>query len=211
VSVVTPVMGSKTVFVALCSTLLLGAGLPLAMWLSAGMSFLAILCLNLRPGAVRNQHREKSGLGVTLLMALSAAACYALFDVLVQMWSPAWGFGRFLPIMCGFAWLGSCVFIPLFKQPLRAVPRVAWPWLLGGGLFVALQSLSLITALAVFGDATPMNVVYSGRGLWSVVLVWVVGHWFGNTELSGGSRAVLGWRLLGAVLMMSAIIIAVLR
>jgi hypothetical protein len=40
--------------------------------------------------------------------------------------------------------------------------------------------------------------------LWSVVLVWVVGHWFGNVERSVG-RAVMTRRLLGAAILLGAV------
>ena len=54
------------------------------------------------------------------------------------------------------------------------------------------------------GGAARANVIYSSRGLWSVVAVWAVGHWFGNREQHLGA-SVLRWRLAGAVLMMAAI------
>lgn len=205
VSVVTPALGSKTVMVAWLSTLLLGIRLPWQLWLSAVLSFLAISLLS-RQG----QARERKGLAGMIALSLAAAGCYALFDVLVQKWSPAWGAPRFLPVMFGFCALLSLGFVPLFKEPLRAVPRAAWPWLLAGAFLVALQALSLITALAVFGDATAMNVIYSARGLWSVAAVWLVGHWFQNRE-QHLERRVLGWRLAGAGLMTAAIVVTLTR
>ncbi len=207
VSVVTPAMGSKTVMVAWFSTLLLGVSLPWQLWLSAVLSFLAISLLSRQN---RLQVRQGLGLGQTILLALAAAGCYALFDVLVQKWAPGWGAGRFLPVMLGFCALFSLAFVPLFKEPLWRVPRAAWPWLLGGALCVALQALSLITALAVFGDATAINVIYSARGLWSVAAVWLVGHWFHNRE-QHLERSVLSWRLLGAGMMTAAIVVTLTR
>jgi drug/metabolite transporter (DMT)-like permease len=199
VSVVTPAMGSKTIMVAWFSTLLLGERLPWQLWLSAVLSFLAIALLS-RAGRAG----PRTGLARMLVLSLLAAVCYALFDVLVQKWAPAWGAPRFLPVMFCFCALFSTAFVPLFRQPLRAIPKAAWPWLLGGSLLVALQAMSLVTALAVFGDATAMNVIYSGRGLWSVAAVWLVGHWFHNQEQRLESR-VLAWRLTGAAIMLAAI------
>ena len=127
-----------------------------------------------------------------------------MFDVLVQKWSPAWGMGRFLPIMLGLVLVYSVAFVPFFRKPLWNITQGGWPWLLGGAFFIALQGLVLISALAVIGDATAINIIYSSRGLWSVVAVWWVGHWFGNTEQEVGG-GVLRWRLAGALLMMGAI------
>ena len=149
-------------------------------------------------------------MGRTVALSLLAALCYALFDVLVQKWSPDWGAGRFLPVMFGMCAVLSLGFIPLFRHSLLEIPRAAWPWLGGGSLFIGFQALSLVTALAVFGDATSMNVVYSARGLWSVVAVWLVGHWFGNRERNIGPN-VMRMRLIGAGLMTAAIVVTLLR
>ena len=44
--------------------------------------------------------------------------------------------------------------------------------------------------------------------LLSVLLVWMIGHWFMNQEQHLGAK-VLRWRLLGAALMLSAIVLVV--
>jgi drug/metabolite transporter (DMT)-like permease len=213
VSVATPVLGAKTIFVAWFTTLLLATHLPWQLWCAAGLSFGAILVLNRAPrpaSTVTASAPHHTHLGRTLLFSLLAAASYALFDVLVQKWSPAWGTGRFLPIMFALSAALSLVFLPFIRQPWREVPRVAWPALGGGALFMALQSLAFVSGVAVFGDATAMNVVYSARGVWSVAAVWLIGHWFANTEAQlGGS--VFRWRLAGAALMTSAIVLVVTR
>jgi hypothetical protein len=61
-----------------------------------------------------------------------------------------------------------------------------------------------ITSISVYGQATSANVLYSSRGLWSVVAVWGIGHWFTNREQHLGAR-VLVWRLVGAILMVAAL------
>jgi drug/metabolite transporter (DMT)-like permease len=200
VSVATPALGAKTIYVAWFSTLVLGEKVPWQLWLAACLTFGAILLLNLGRHPIRHPGR-------TIALALGSAACYACFDVLVQKWSPVWGVGRFLPVMFGMAALLSCAFLPLIQGKWFDIPKEALPWLLGGTLFIALQALFLITTVAVFGDATAVNVVYSARGLWSVATVWLVGHWFRNQEQHLGS-AVLRLRLLGAAFMTSAIVIA---
>jgi drug/metabolite transporter (DMT)-like permease len=213
VSVATPALGAKTIFVAWFTTLLLATRLPWQLWCAAGLSFGAITLLQRgrRPdaGTEQDQHHRRR-LGQTLLFSLLAAASYALFDVLVQKWSPAWGAGRFLPIMFALSAVMSLVFVPFFREPLRAIPRAAWPSLATGAIAMALQSFTFVSGVAIFGDATAMNVVYSVRGVWSVAAVWLIGHWFANTEAQLGS-GVFRWRLAGAVLMTSAIVLVVSR
>jgi len=125
--------------------------------------------------------------------------------VLVQKWAPAWGAGRFLPVMMGFVGLYS---LPLLALGGPLVPVGAWRPLLLGSLLVAVQGSLLISSLALFARATTINVVYSARGLWSVGLVWVVGPWFGNRERDQGS-AVFRARLAGAALLLAAIVIVI--
>ncbi len=210
VSVATPALGAKTIFVAWFTTLLLATRLPWQLWCAAGLSFGAITLLQRGPAPAAGHEHHRRRLGQTLLFSLLAAAAYALFDVLVQKWSPAWGAGRFLPIMFALSAVMSVGFMPFFREPLGNVPRTAWPSLAAGALFMALQSFALVSGVAIFGDATALNVVYSARGVWSVVAVWLIGHWFSNTEAQLGS-GVFGWRLAGAALMTSAIVLVISR
>ena len=200
VSVATPVLGAKIILVALFTTVLLTQGVTPKLWAAAALSSVAIALLNRNRGA-RHHH-----VGATILLAGMSALLFALFDVLVQKWAPAWGAGRFLPVMLGCVGLYSAALVPLFREPLTAVPRGAWPWLLGGCTIFGFQSLTFVFTVAHFRNVTAANVMYSSRGLWSVVAVWAVGHWFANREQQLGAE-VLGWRLAGAVLMMVAIVL----
>lgn len=204
VSVATPVLGLKILLVALASALMLPDPVPLRWWIAAALVALAVLLLS------RGESRPRHSVGRTILSSALAAASFALFDVLVQIWSPVWGVGRFLPITCGLLALLSFAFIPFFSAPLRSIPRPARSWLAGGSLLLALQSVLFVYAVGAFGDATVMNVVYSSRGLWSVLAVWLVGHWFASEEQTLSPR-VLRSRLAGAALMLSAIALVILR
>jgi drug/metabolite transporter (DMT)-like permease len=201
VSVATPVLGLKIILVAFFTTLILGLHVPVKLWISAGLSTTAIILLN-RGGGTKKHHHVTG----TIIASGMAALLFALFDVFVQKYSPLWGAGRFLPVMMWMVAVFSCGLIPLFHAPLTAVPKKAWPWLAGGSLFMAAQAVCFISAIAVFGKATSSNIIYSSRGLWSVLAVWLIGHWFANQEQHLGA-AVLKWRLAGAVLMLVAIVL----
>jgi len=204
VSLATPVLGIKIVLVAALSALVTGdLGRP-SLWAAAVLSTAAIALLNWTRG-VHHHH-----VTLTLLAAGSSAASFALFDVLVQKFAPEWGLGRFLPTMLGFVGLFSCGAIARFPGSLRAIDGRGWPWLLGGSLVLAAQAIIFITSVAHFQFAPAANVVYASRGLWSVALVWLIGHWFGNRERQLGSD-VLGWRLVGAAMMLAAIVLVLVR
>lgn len=204
ISVSTPVMGLKIVFVALGSSLLFPDSIPPRLWIAAALSTLAIALLS------RGKSRARHNVFLTVVTSALAAASFALFDVFVQKWTPSWGVGRFFPIMFGMVALLSFGFVPFFSEPLRAIPRPAWGWLAGGCALLALQSTLFVYAIGAFGDATVMNIIYSVRGLWSVVAVWFIGHWFSNEEQTL-SPGVLRSRLAGASLMLAAILLVVLR
>jgi drug/metabolite transporter (DMT)-like permease len=205
VSVAVPVLGLKVVGVALLTPFLTNDRVDARLWLAVVLCFAGIALLNRK----HDGHRPHN-VGITLLAAGFTAASFALFDVLVQRWGPAWGMGRLLPIVYAMNAFLSLALIPKFRAPLSAMPRGVWKWLLPAGCFLGVQSILFVSTLAVYGKATIANVIYSSRGLLSVVLVWLVGHWFANREQGLGART-LAWRLFGAALMLSAIVLVVTR
>lgn len=199
VSVATPVLGVKIVLVALGATLLIGERLSWQLWLGAVLSTLAVVLLN------RTDRGGKGGkVGLTVLLAIGCAAFFALFDVLVQKWGPAWGAGRFLPVMMAMVAILSLIAHPFFRPSRSALFGRGAKWLWTGNGLIALQSTIFVAAIVVYKNAAPANVVFSSRGLWTVTLVWLAGHWFHSREQHVGA-AVLRWRLIGAIVMMSAI------
>jgi drug/metabolite transporter (DMT)-like permease len=198
VSVATPVLGLKILMVALGSALILSDPVPIKWWVAAGLSTLAIALLN----ATGRKDRRK--VSTTVIAAALAAFLYAMSDIVVQKWTPAWGAGRFLPLMFGSLALYSFGLIPLFRAPLHTIPAAGWRWLAPGSVVLAGQSASMAYVLGVHGDATAVNIVYSSCGLWSVAAVWLIGHWFSNTEGEVGGPA-MRRRLMGALLMLAAI------
>jgi hypothetical protein len=82
--------------------------------------------------------------------------------------------------------------------------------LLLAAFLMATQGLSVTYALGQFGDATRINIVYSLRGLWSVLFAWIGAHYFTQTG-SGLARSTLFYRFIGAVMVTLAIVIALVR
>jgi uncharacterized membrane protein len=200
VSVATPLMGVKILFVALISLLLLSIPVSRELWIAAFLAAMAVFLLGAR--VPNNPQRIR----ITILLATCSAACFAFTDVSIAYWAPAWGMSLYIPILfVGFA-LMSFIFVPFFRGGFSTVPRKAWYWLLPGALFLAMQSVSLAALLGVVGMATEMNILYSTRGLWSLVLVWSVGKWLGNHEADLGP-AILTRRLIGAMLLLLSVVL----
>jgi drug/metabolite transporter (DMT)-like permease len=199
VSIATPVLGLKILMVAVFATLLLAQPLARDIWLAALLATAGVALLNSGGGSKEHGH-----VWFSIVSALMAASAFALFDICVQRWSPTWGIGRFLPIMFAMAGLASLGFLPLLEDRLIAIPHSAWPWLLGGCVIIGAQSFLIVFTVAVWQQAAAINVVYSSRGLWSVVLLWLLGP-----SLGIGAARLSGWalacRLAGAGLLLAAV------
>lgn len=203
VSVAVPVFGLKVILVAFFTPILIGEAVGVKLWIAAFLSVLGITFMNRKDAG-----QPPRNLLITLIAGGIGSIAFAVFDVLVQKWGPTWGAGRLLPCIFWTNALLSFGLIFRFSAPLSAVPSKAWPWLIGGSALLGIQSITFVSTLAIFGKATIANIVYASRGLLSVVLVWMVGHWFKNAEQHLGP-AVMRWRLAGALMMMSAIVMVV--
>lgn len=206
VSVATPLLGGKVLFVALFSTLILGNVLPLSWWAGAVLAGVGVFFLGQAPG----QSTQPSRLGLTVFLSLLSVCAFALMDICVAGWGEAFGFRKFVAFQQVVTFGLSLTLIPFFKGSLRSMSTTCWGWLVGGSLIVVGQYYLLNWTISTYKDPTAVNIFYSSRGIWSILLVWSVGSLFGNPE--GG----LGWRVLtrrifGASLLLAAICLVLLE
>jgi uncharacterized membrane protein len=196
VSVATPILGTKVIWVAWFSVILAGRTLSPHIWIAVFLTALGTAVLGFQPGA----HPSRMALSVGT--ALATAASFALTDVLMLKYSPSWGFGSFVPTMFVVVGLLSLGFLPFLKGK-------GWApvWLGTGSVLLAAQALGMAFVISTFGHVTTINIAYNSRGLWSIVMIWTFGHWFGNTERNQGTRTML-LRMAGASLLVTAIFIA---
>jgi drug/metabolite transporter (DMT)-like permease len=199
VSVATPVLGTKVLFVAIFTLMLTAEPLNSAIWAAA---FLATVATALLGGGSRH---AGSRVGPSLGYGFLAAGAFALTDVLCLKWAPLWSFGRFAPAMFLCVALLSLALIPFFRGSLA---QLSWRWVAPGASLLALQSSGIAYSIIVFGSATITNVLYSSRGLWSVVLVWTIGSWFANVESEQG-RGTMVRRLIASLLILAAIALSI--
>lgn len=204
VSIATPVLGSKLVFVALLCTAIPGNRPDPDLWLAVGLTVAGVALLH------RGPRRPASHPLATAGWALLAAACFAATDVAVQTKAPKAGFTLFVPIMFG-------VVMALSLPPMLARVRSggsfrggggrgAWLWGGAGIALLVLQSAAVAAAIGIFGDAAGVNVVYSSRGLWSLLLVAAFAHRLGANEASL-DRLTFASRVLGCILVTAAVVI----
>ena len=200
VSLVTPLFGTKTVIVALLASVVFGVAISGTVWVGAVMSAMAILLMR------GETHAERARLLPSIYLGLACALFYAFTDVLMQVYGYRIGFHKIMAGTFSFVALWSLVLIPKFSASVSSISKRAWGWLAAGGGLLALQATGMAYVLSVYGKATVVNILYSSRGIWSVVLVWVIGHWFSNYEKKLG-RNVMFRRLIGSILLIAAIVL----
>ena len=198
ISIATPVLGTKVVFVALFVFLTGGEHLGWKLWVATFLTSLALALL----GGEWRANRDR--LLVSVCFSFLASVAFAATDVMQQLWVPAFGFGHFAPVMFATVGLLSFALIPFFSAPLRQMSRPMVVWAFGGGALLTIQAMGIAYCIAVYHEVTVTNVLYNTRGLWSVTLVWAIGHWFANAEKQVG-RAVMTRRLAGALILLAAV------
>jgi drug/metabolite transporter (DMT)-like permease len=206
VSIATPLMGTKVLLVVILTALVLGEEVPAPFWIAAFLVLLGVIFMRTAGG-----DKPKRFLP-TLFLALGACSFFAADETMMQAWRFHWGVGLFGPLMmltAGGLGLLALIFVP---RPEAVPSRVGKIWFWAAIGFIGLQTLGFIVCLSLFDHpnaAAIINLTFNSRGLWSIVLVWVVGHWFGNREREQGGRTMTG-RLVGALFLFVAIAMTLL-
>ena len=149
VSLVTPVLGSKVVFVAMASSLLIADRLPMVMWLAAIITTAGIFLMS----ATDLKTPRGARLAGPVVMALISSAFFAFSDVVLQRWAPQLGGKMFLAIMSATTGTLSALVISLLPSAPPMQWNAAMKWSVGGSVLTALQSLLVGLALAFYQDA----------------------------------------------------------
>ncbi len=199
-SLMTPIMGVKILFVLLFSRLIIGNELPGTMLLSGFICCTAVFLMGYAPKkAGTKPGRERA----TYALAMWACASYAMCDVLFQKFSEAED-PILLLCICNFIPLVST--IPFIRRFVRDVR------------YMSVRSLSLgtVSALLMVGEATVLvlaitggvgaalcNILYNTRSIISIVLVYILGNFY--PELNELSRASAIQRIAASVMILAAI------
>lgn len=202
VSIATPALAAKVVFVALLSLPIPGRRPDPDLWLAVVLTMAGMILLQRGPA------RRASRPLATLAWALLAALSFAAADIVVQTGAPAAGFTLFMPVMFGTV---AALALPLLWPHVLRSPRPvrdgnAWLWMAAGVVLLGLQAMGMGTAIGLFGDATGANVVYGSRGLWSLLFLALIARQLG-LEDSVFDRRTLVLRGLGAVCILAAVML----
>lgn len=204
VSVATPALGTKVLMVAILAH---ATGLQQvrgSTWIAAVLMVIGLVLLVGRP---KVEGRRTAIYGVTF--ALAAAFTFAVFDVLVQRFSPLVGFGNFVPPGLTVAFVLSIPLLRVQRGRPHGVPREARKLLAFGTALIVGQALLFIWSIGNYGDAPNMNVVYASRAVWSVLVVSFLSRWLAEVE-TFADRGAFGRRLGAAAIMTLGVILVFL-
>ena len=191
-SISAPLLGMKTVLVALFSSLLLHAPVGWHLMSAAVLTVAALTLLQIGPD--HNKHHRRAAVG----WAMGASILFALVDVLTQGYARTSGVAFFQPVM----FIVLAAMTPLLGSTPPA-PAVAKKRLLIGSAVIGFQAPLVIMLIGLFGQATLINILYATRTIWSVA----VDAWKGE----GNAREYWVARISGAVLLLAAIVLAILK
>ncbi len=191
-SISAPLLGTKTVLVAILSILLLHSPVGWKLMTAAAFTVVALTLLQIGPD--HNKHHRRAAVG----WAMGASILFALVDVLTQGYARTSGVAFFQPVM--FVVLAAMT--PLLGSTPPA-PEIAKKRLLIGGAVIGFQAPLVIMLIGLFGQATLINILYATRTIWSVA----VDAWKGE----GNAREYWIARLGGAVLLLAAIVLALVK
>ena len=203
VSVAAPVLGIKVLMVAVLRSTLAGDAISARVWAAAVLATVGIALVQGSGGVHKSSSRW-----LTIFLAGTAAFCLSCFDVLLQSWGTKWDSPSFLSVVFVSTAIFSLGFLPWCDRPRKLIQIRAMKWMLAGTILMCLQAMSMSFVLSTFGDAVRVNIVYALRGMWGVVLAWVLAKWVGGNEAGLGRRVMLP-RLLGAGLLTTAVVVAI--
>ncbi len=204
ISLVTPLMGSKVIFVALFALILAAQPPSPALIFASVLSAVGIAVMGAK------DFTQSSHTAFTITLALISAAVFALCDILMRKWAPGFGPMAFLTVST----TGLALVSLLALISMRLKNRTPFPgptprkWVIGSSLLVGVQAIGMGYIIATNDDTTGINVVYGSRGLWAIVLIAVVGPLLGNHERHL-AKNVFRYRLIGTLLLTAAMVIAV--
>lgn len=207
VSVAAPILGLKVLIVATLSSLLAGEVVAGRVWIAGALAAAGVIAIQLSNRSATPDAKQ-GRTGLTILLAIGAATSLSLFDVGMQKWGPKWDSFSFLPVMFVMTVLLSVVFLPKVDSPAQLKKLGVRKWILGGTTLMAVQAMSMCYVLSTYGDATRVNIVYSLRGLWGVILAWLLARSMQSAE-AGLPRGVMLSRLGGATLLTAAVLLAI--
>jgi uncharacterized membrane protein len=192
-SIVGPLLGMKTLLVAVFCFVTGQQELPLWLWIAAILATLGVAMIQRGPRKFTKNRRKAA------YYAFGASVLFATCDILVVEARGQLGIGWLSPTL----FMTVALLVPfLGKHP--SPPKSAQKPMYLGSAIMGFQTSLVILLIGLTGQAVLINIVYSSRAIWTVI----VDRFYGRGE---GVAAFFKWRLAGAALLVTAIVIVIFQ
>lgn len=203
-SMVTPIMGSKSIFVAFFVLVLGLVGTPSpATWIAVILAAVAVALIG---WPTKGGRVSLIAIGLGLLTAAGFGLTDALVPSLAQQSTPA----HVIFIMFFTVGAESCLLFPLVKGTFFQLRKKSDGWMFASCVPMGIQAVLMSMAIAFYQVPAEANVFYACRGIWAVILASWIGSRIGLQE-GKMNKPVLIRRLLGASLLILGIYFAPLN
>ncbi|MEM0965669.1 MAG: EamA family transporter [Verrucomicrobiota bacterium] len=190
-SIVGPLLGMKTLLVAVFSFATGQKELTTWLWIAAILATIGVVLIQRGPRKFTRHRREAA------FYAAGASVLFAACDIMVVEARGQLGIGWLSPTL----FMTVAILVPfLGKHP--APPQKARKAIYIGSVIMGFQTSLVILLIGLTGQAVLINIVYSSRAIWTVI----VDRFFGRGE---GVAAFFKWRLTGSALLVGAIAIVI--
>lgn len=199
-SIQTPLMGMKVLFVPLVVSLAFGEAVPREIWLASVLAALAVFLIGFRRDALGSFHL------LPIMATLAATLFFAGSDsIIAELSGPIGNFS----FMATFLFLVCVLSVPVgvlaLRRQLRDGAAPAWRPLLLGSVLMALQFAFFVSVLSFYSDAPRSNIIYSSRGLWSVLFLFLANALGRGHFMESVPSSVVAQRFAGAMVLVVAI------
>ena len=196
-SLITPIMGSKPIFVALFVVLhgLSTERITWTIWVASSLAAIAIALIGWP-----EKQGKKPFPKIGLFLAICTAATFGLLDSLVPHYTHQSSPLNLLFFLFGSVGIYSICLIPFTEGQFIPFRKKAdfWMWL--SAAFMGAQAVLMSVAIGLYQVPAQANVFYACRGLWAVLLI----AWIGNRiriHESKAEKATIYRRAIGSCIL----------
>lgn len=158
-SIVGPLLGLKTLFVAISAVLLGQVALSPGVWVAVVLACVGMALVQRGPKSKNKAYNR------AILYALIASLLFASTDILVVEARSALSVGWLMPTL--FLTVG--LLVPLLGS-IPKTPAEGKVNLQRGAVTMGFQTSLVVLIICLTGQAVLVNIIYASRGLWSVVV-----------------------------------------
>lgn len=190
-SIVGPLLGLKTLLVAIFSFATGQTELNTWLWIAAITATLGVILIQRGPYKLSSNRRQAAA------FAAGASILFAACDILVVEARAQLGIGWLSPTL----FITLALLVPCLGKLPKPTAEARKPMYLGS-LIMGFQTTFVILLIGLTGQAVMINIIYSSRAIWTVV----VDRYYGRGE---DVAAFFIWRLVGAALLVFSIILVI--